>query len=707
MDTTTNEITIDTTLPTTSAVLTLDIQAVNTETSGDQGEPTTVQLGDGGWVTVWTSSGQDGDGDGVYGQRYRSNGTAVGVEFSINTNWTSDQNNADVAALNDGGWVVTWTSSSQDGDGQGIYAQRYDVNGNAVDMAGNTGGSTEFRVNSHTVSNQFQSSVTALADGGWLVTWISESQGSGSYSLYGQRYDASGTALTVGAADDVSTPSDGVGTEFLIEHNVVSRANTNKVLALNDGGWISFYVQGNSVYSQRYDVNGASVGGETDISLTDRYLLNDIDAVQLVDGGWVVTWSGAAGHSHIYGQRFDSNGTAVGSEFVSSEDATNYQQDPSLTALSDGGWIVVWDRTQTGFDSFGAFGQRYAADGTAVGGNFWLNAPSAAGTQADVTITELNDGSLLATWREDASSGRADNSGQSVVSRRFVTSMVDAGNSVIDGAEAASLTVHGFVDGADAARVVVTVSDGVNPDVVGQATVNGDGFWQLTSLDVRSLNNTNLTFTAVVQDAAGNNSSSAPLTQIIEKTEYVPPLVLDLDGDGFEYLSPSDSGARYDFDGDGIREETAWVGASDALIGYDANGDGLISGREELVLSDYLDGAETDLEGLVAFDSNSNGLFDSADEQWTSFLVWQDANGDGISTSEELQRLDDLGIESISLTSDGNHQVLADGSVIEHGQFVVTYTDGTTGRGADVAFEYRDDVHRQDHTVDASGGALL
>lgn len=60
-----------------------------------------------------------------------------------------------------------------------------------------------------------------------------------------------------------------------------------------------------------------------------------------------------------------------------------------------------------------------------------------------------------------------------------------------------------------------------------------------------------------------------------------------------------------------------------------------------------------------------------------------------------------------SLTSDGNHQVLADGSVIEHGQFVVTYTDGTTGRGADVAFEYRDDVHRQDHTVDASGGALL
>ena len=82
-------------------------------------------------------------------------------------------------------------------------------------------------------------------------------------------------------------------------------------------------------------------------------------------------------------------------------------------------------------------------------------------------------------------------------------------------------------------------------------------------------------------------------------------------------------------------------------------------------------------------------------------------NDDGVSTSEELQRLDDLGIESISLTSDGNHQVLADGSVIEHGQFLVTYTDGRTGVGANVAFEYRDDVHSQDHTVDPRGGALL
>ena len=37
--------------------------------------------------------------------------------------------NPSVTALNNGGFVVTWTSLDQDGDGYGIYAQMYDANG--------------------------------------------------------------------------------------------------------------------------------------------------------------------------------------------------------------------------------------------------------------------------------------------------------------------------------------------------------------------------------------------------------------------------------------------------------------------------------------------------------------------------------------------------------------------------------------------------
>ena len=36
---------------------------------------------DGGFVVVWLSVDQDGDGNGVFGQRFASDGLAVGDEF--------------------------------------------------------------------------------------------------------------------------------------------------------------------------------------------------------------------------------------------------------------------------------------------------------------------------------------------------------------------------------------------------------------------------------------------------------------------------------------------------------------------------------------------------------------------------------------------------------------------------------------------------
>ena len=68
--------------------------------------------------------------------------TPASGEFQVNTYTTSNQTTPCIAALNDGGFVVTWQSLGQDGDGDGIYAQRYDVNG---DVNG-----AEFQVNTYT-----------------------------------------------------------------------------------------------------------------------------------------------------------------------------------------------------------------------------------------------------------------------------------------------------------------------------------------------------------------------------------------------------------------------------------------------------------------------------------------------------------------------------------------------------------------------------
>ena len=90
----------------------------------------------------------------------------IGSQFRINTTTTNNQQWSAVTTLSNGDFVVTWTSDTQDGDGYGIYGQRYDANGNAI--------SNEFQVNSNTTGHQQDSSITPLSDGGFVVTWQSQ-----------------------------------------------------------------------------------------------------------------------------------------------------------------------------------------------------------------------------------------------------------------------------------------------------------------------------------------------------------------------------------------------------------------------------------------------------------------------------------------------------------------------------------------------------
>ena len=71
---------------------------VNATANDEQWVSTTAGLTDGGFVVTWTSNNQDGDGYGIYGQRYDAAGAAAGAEFQINTYTAGDQQFADVTA---------------------------------------------------------------------------------------------------------------------------------------------------------------------------------------------------------------------------------------------------------------------------------------------------------------------------------------------------------------------------------------------------------------------------------------------------------------------------------------------------------------------------------------------------------------------------------------------------------------------------------
>ena len=91
--------------------------------------------------------------------------SGTGAEFLINTHTSNNQQSPSVTSLADGGFVVTWMSYNQDGSSWGIYGQRYAADGAAS--------GSEFLINTHTSSNQQSPSVTSLADGGFVVTWMS------------------------------------------------------------------------------------------------------------------------------------------------------------------------------------------------------------------------------------------------------------------------------------------------------------------------------------------------------------------------------------------------------------------------------------------------------------------------------------------------------------------------------------------------------
>lgn len=187
-------------------------------------------------------------------------------------------------------------------------------------------------------------------------------------------------------------------------------------------------------------------------------------------------------------------------------------------------------------------------------------------------------------------------------------------------------------------------------------------------------------FTYVLTDRDGD-TATANLSVTI--TALAPPIAVDLDGDGVEFVSNA-AGASFDYDGDGIAESTAWVGADDGLLAIDKNGDGKVNNGSELVFGS---GVLSDLQGLAAaYDSNGDGKLDAADAEFSKFGIWQDANSNGMTDAGEFRSLVSEGIIAISLTPDGRAYVAANGQVEVRGEALYTRADGSTGKLADAAF---------------------
>jgi hypothetical protein len=97
---------------------------VNSHTYGDQYYPRIGSLGT-DYLIVWTSLGQDGSREGVFGQFLQSRGSVVGGEFLVNTTTISQQMEPVVASDGSSQFLVVWTSYTGSPDNFDLFAQRY------------------------------------------------------------------------------------------------------------------------------------------------------------------------------------------------------------------------------------------------------------------------------------------------------------------------------------------------------------------------------------------------------------------------------------------------------------------------------------------------------------------------------------------------------------------------------------------------------
>lgn len=202
------------------------------------------------------------------------------------------------------------------------------------------------------------------------------------------------------------------------------------------------------------------------------------------------------------------------------------------------------------------------------------------------------------------------------------------------------------------------------------ATGGGDGWITVAQTSTPAAS-------ATVRYQSGSTTTTVVLSPV------APPIVLDLDGDGVEFVGSS-AGALFDYRGDGEAVTTAWAGADDGILALDINGNGRVDDGAEIVFA--FDG-KTDLEGLAArYDSNADGVLDARDAAYSRFGVWQDVDGDGASDPGEFRLLSEVGIVSLSLTSDGKAYSAANGEVRVAGTGTFVRADGTIGKLADAAF---------------------
>jgi len=359
---------------------------VNTTTSSYQTDPRVEAYEDGRFVVVWRSENQDGSGAGVIARLFAADGTAAGAEIAVNQTTADTQHQPDVATFGGGGFVVAWRHKVSGSDWD-IYVRRFDA-------AGAPEGD-ELRVNSTTAGDQRAPRVAAMPDGSFMVVWWSVGQDGDGGGVFAQRYAADGSAaggevqVNATSAGDQQDPAvaasgDGFATAWHIVQDrpyirlfdpagaalssdvyVGSSAlgvDASSVTALDNGSYLVVWDDTSQILARRISPEGVRSGDEVTVSSSGPNM-RDASAAPLPGGGAVAVYEGDAADIGVYAQRLDAGLATVGSELAVNTYTDGFQKLPDVASFGDGSFVVVWQSDDQDGSWQGIYALRYRSDG--------------------------------------------------------------------------------------------------------------------------------------------------------------------------------------------------------------------------------------------------------------------------------------------------------------------------------------------------------
>lgn len=269
------------------------------------------------------------------------------------------------------------------------------------------------------------------------------------------------------------------------------------------------------------------------------------------------------------------------------------------------------------------------------------------------------------------------------------------GNILSDNDQAISLF---GADGASKAGDSITVNGITNSSIIRVETTYGNIEVYTKSQNDYEVGDYIYTLDSQKLDAALNNATNGVVVDEISyilkdgdgsiATNYlnitidlnVAPIVLDLDGNGIELISPSDSTISLGaLSGNTNSLSVGWIVPGDGILMLDTHGDGSIAHINQISFKSYIPGARTDLQGLIAFDTNNDGKLGVGDADFSKFGVLF-ANG-------QFESLSKLNITAITLNSDNHVQNVNDNIIYGMTTYSKIINGVTTNEAvADVAF---------------------